>query len=182
MMCPRLKWLNGSGPFVVATGRTLSVHSALILRLHLRGPIHHHHPLGDAHLRHDLAGEGGPPGGGAVGGSDFQEVAGAEVLHRSHDADRLSGRRERGQADQVGEIEFVCVGRGQGGALDVELEAAQRLGLFAGGNLARAGDQGAGDGAAGGQGEGERAILAPQRAVIQAVMRTSPRTPKAPAA
>ena len=55
--------------------------------------------------------------------------------------DRLARRRADGQADQVGEVVLVLLGLGQAGAVDVEPQAAQGLGLFAGRDLARPGDQ-----------------------------------------
>ena len=60
---------------------------------------------------------------------DFQNVAGAEILHRDHFADGRLVARHRRQADEIGVIEgVVFLDGGKLVARDIEIDVAQRLG------------------------------------------------------
>ena len=88
--------------------------------------------------RNHLAGEGiefDP----AARHRDFDQVAGAEILHRAHRADFVPRVVDRFQADQIGMVEFFLLGRRQTVPVDIQLDAAQRLRRVAVGHAVDAG-------------------------------------------
>ena len=69
--------------------------------------------------------------GGAIRRRDLDDVAGAEIVHGDHAAERIAGCGDGGKPDQVGVVVFVCVRRREFLPRDIELDAVEALGLIA---------------------------------------------------
>ena len=69
--------------------------------------------------------------GGAPGALDFERVAGAEIMDRAHPAERRPVAQHRVEADQIGVVIFLRLGRRQRRARQIEPQPAQRLGAVA---------------------------------------------------
>eukprot|EP01035_Chromulina_nebulosa_P001024 gene1024-1390_t len=105
------RWEHARPGFLNATGRPL-LSGLHVGEDHVSSPAMPHYDdlaAGDVDRRHGLAGEGEVPGRAARGGGDLEDVAGAEILHRLDRADSLPLGRRHGQADQVGQVEFVLI-------------------------------------------------------------------------
>ncbi len=119
-----------------AVGAVRGVHFRAVRRVHFRRGHDRQAAGRQVDVRDAGAGERHQQGRGAVP-RDFQAGTGAVVVHLGHTAQVVAGGVPHGQADEVGEVEFVVLRLRQLRAVDVEPGVGQLLRRGAVGDLHR---------------------------------------------